>query len=494
MHASIVVTIGLLVLSAAAHGQMIGDWRWGAGGVNSPYNGETWGNYARDEWHAVPQKDAVATGGRAFIDNMDPTNWTDDRFYNCGVVTNLSGARCFTVTFEDVCIHSASNSARWVLMGAGSSGVNSPFYVDIAKVSGSDPRLFPRFVAMDPSGNAKIYIFYSPLVTKDVETNDFQFVFDGRGTPRIWYRHRASHQPYWPHFTWKEIDPSITRMNDLGTTDVLIGKYAWNSSAAGNMSIGRVTLDMTDPERLFPDTTFGQWLWQGDEALSIQPNSGNPLNNHAVLNGQATVSDGVARVGLGTVGNHIDFGFLGALQGTRRFIWTFNDLVFENHTSSKVHYLLGGISGGTSPNYSLNSWGAFEVIVSDTHGNSRVTLRLWGEDAAAQTVLNGYTQWTGLTLTTNVAYDLSLLFDGTRNNAENVGMRIRDGASMEWGAWNYRSNSVVRISTNRANQSTVLGQASPSTGSLGSDISVGSVTVDIPWPPPPPPGTILLIQ
>ena len=215
----------------------VGDWQWGAGGTVSPHNGEVWGNYAQNVYHASPQNSAAAANGIAQIRDGGGI----DQFFLCDPIAELDNVQQFTWTFEDVTFKTGGD-LTWPLVGATYPApiddINNKYLIQKT----NDGRLQ---VGLFQSGDATAHwTEFGWTHVLDSRTYDIQVSFDGtKGTnDNVGLRYRESSDVVWPAAQW--LGNTVTRLNTMPRA-VSIGKTRPGSTLCGHMDLGRVTLSLS---------------------------------------------------------------------------------------------------------------------------------------------------------------------------------------------------------------------------------------------------------
>jgi hypothetical protein len=489
--------MGLFVFCLLAVGvvqaQVIGDWKWGAGGVMSPYTGTPLGNYSQNLWHATAVNNAVATNGQAEARARVGGSAADDEYFNFGKITNFAGARNFTVTFEDVRFLPKTSGYEWQLLGdwdtgGGFNNLGHVFYLSV-QTNGSGQYIASASLWYTNGTYGAYPVTFPSMLVSTTSTFDLMFVYDGtKGTTNnAGFAMREGWKIVWPAVTW--ISSVVTQLVNR-TNDVVLGKYVASSSVMSDVDFGRVTLDFTkfvEPPR--PATKIGQWDWTGSSLGEVLLNKLNPGVNDAVLVNAASAGSGFAYVGTNVMkDDYINFGNLTNIMGARQFSWEFEDITLLTNTA---HYLAGAASGSFATGGDPWSWGYLYAQAHNTAGSATVGFNLWGLDMANNYMSNWVVYLGGQTILPNTTYDMQFFFNGFKGTNGNLGFRMRPGADTTWGNVQYFNHPIVRVSTNLTQVNpTLLGKYATGS-SLGSRFKVGKVTVDL---RPPPVGTLVTVR
>ena len=244
-----------LVTFCSAVPILIGDWRWGADGTVSPYNGQASGNYARDLYHGIEVNGVVTSDGvlqvRSDTEDRSPADYYGDAFIRVGTIDDLAGLAQMMWTFEDVTFLDGGATANsWFLAGsvkpAAFSDPEHLFWIGISRN------------ATTGTGNAKLYLwdgannyvstsFNMGELTLQTQAYDLQFEFDATGgsTDNVIFRMRDASATDWT--TELAGSNPVSRINGPPTWEVAIGKNRPGSSTTGDMNMGRVTLHIPEP-------------------------------------------------------------------------------------------------------------------------------------------------------------------------------------------------------------------------------------------------------
>ncbi|MFH1268304.1 MAG: PEP-CTERM sorting domain-containing protein [Planctomycetota bacterium] len=212
--------------------------------------------------------------------------------------------------------------------------------------------------------------------------------------------------------------------------------------------------------------TVGLWDWTEPNPLE---NRANPGTNDATLIGGATATGAVATVAgvYPGKGDLISLGYVEESYGADVWTWTFDDVVFH----AQLNHVL---AGSLRPGFATGTWGYVQM----NNGNptsATATIRAWGEYDLGNTGKSSY--FGGLTVQTDTAYDMQYFFD-RRNAPNNVGFRMRDGASTTWGPITWKSNGTLRMTSDKGfQQEMLLGKYQQDSSVYGS-FSVGETSFD----------------
>lgn len=275
---SVMFLVVILLLAAFSHVAatcsaatiLIGDWRWGADGTVSPFNGQVAGNYAKDAYHGTAAN-GVTVGNGVLQVRTDPdataprssANYYGDEFIRTGIIDELAGQSQMMWTFEDVTFFPKGASAsgvsadynEWYLAGF----LKAAAFTDSQQLFWMGVKNYPN--AATPYTRATMYLWdgtnnYVPtyfdvaLLELQTQAYDFQFEFDGRDGPtdNVIFRMRDVGETTWT--TELTGNNPVTRINTPSAWtnhDVAIGKNRPGSSTIGDMNMGRVTLHIPEP-------------------------------------------------------------------------------------------------------------------------------------------------------------------------------------------------------------------------------------------------------